>query len=154
MADHPAVRVLVVSSDEVRRPPAARTADADRSVADGNCEFVQRLVQARSRRVLASLRVPLRDAVASYPAEVTDTTPVDVARNALHEPGRGTGPSRTSHPYECDFVLQRIGYDRHAASACRWNRRADDMGSDRDPAHGIDRDGWLLDGIVDQGSVV
>jgi hypothetical protein len=77
-------------------------------IADGNCEFVQRLVRALAPR-LATLRVPLRDAVATYPAEVAEHDPCHVLAALRGQVGRWD--ALRSRPYQCDFVLQRIGFD-------------------------------------------
>jgi hypothetical protein len=77
-------------------------------IADGNCDFVQRLVRALAPR-LATLHVPLRDALAAYPAEVAEHDPCHVLSGLRGQVGFwDVGHSR---PYECDFVLQRVGFD-------------------------------------------
>jgi hypothetical protein len=77
-------------------------------IADGNCEFVQRLVRAVAPR-LATLHVPLRDAVATYPAEVAEHDPCHVLVALRGQVGHWDAAG--SRPYQCDFVLQRLGFD-------------------------------------------
>lgn len=77
-------------------------------IADGNCAFVQRLVRALAPR-LAAVRVPLRDALATYPARVAEHDPCHVLAALRDQVGYwDVGHSR---PYECHFVLQRLGFD-------------------------------------------
>jgi hypothetical protein len=77
-------------------------------IADGNCEFVQRMVRALAPR-LATLHVPLREAVAAYPAEVAEHDPCHVVAALRGE--IGYWDAQHSRPYQCDFVLQRLGFD-------------------------------------------
>jgi hypothetical protein len=77
-------------------------------IADENCEFVQRLVRALAPR-LAEMHLPLRDAVGAYPAEVAEHDPCRVLVTLSNQVG--FWDVEHSGPYECDFVLQRVGFD-------------------------------------------
>jgi len=77
-------------------------------IADANCEFVRRMVRALAPR-LATLHVPLRDAVAAYPAEVAEHDPCHVL--AVLSGEIGYWDVARSRPYQCVFVLQRFGFD-------------------------------------------
>ncbi|WP_029117290.1 hypothetical protein [Mycobacterium sp. URHB0044] len=133
-----------------RLPGAPPARGADRPfvriglIADGNCEFVQRLVQAVAPR-LAALRVPLRDAVAVYPAEVAEHDPCHVL-SAL-DGQVGYWDVEHSRPYECDFVLQRIGFD---AAPLRVSLEPQSYDMATETRTRLDRDG--VEVFVDQGS--
>jgi hypothetical protein len=113
-------------------------------IADGNCEFVQRMVRALAPR-LAALRVPLRDAVGVYPAEVAEHDPCHV----LDALGGQVGfwDVQHSHPYECDFVLQRLGFD---ATPLQVSLEPQSYDLATETRTRIDRDG--VEVFVDQGS--
>jgi hypothetical protein len=113
-------------------------------IADGNCEFVQRLVRAIAPR-LAALHVPLRDAVSAYPAEVAEHDPCHVL--AALRGQVGYWDVEHSHPYECDFVLQRIGFDA-APLQVSLEPQSYDMATETRTR--LDRDG--VEVFVDQSS--
>jgi hypothetical protein len=128
--------------------PAARGVDQPfvriGLIADGNCEFVQRLVRALAPRLVA-LHVPLRDAVAAYPAEVAEHDPCHVLAALAGQVGHWDVAH--SRPYECDFVLQRIGFD---AAPLRVSLEPQSYDMATETRTRLDRDG--VEVFVDQGS--
>jgi hypothetical protein len=77
-------------------------------IADGNCGFVQRLVRALAPRI-AALHMPLRDALAVYPAQVAEHDPCHVLAAVGGQVGHWE--VERSRPYECDFTLRRNGVE-------------------------------------------
>jgi hypothetical protein len=74
-------------------------------IGEGDCEFAQRLVRAIAPRV-ESLQLPVRDAVAIYPAALAERDPCQV----LSVVGADVDDWKVAPlPYECDFSLRRHG---------------------------------------------
>jgi hypothetical protein len=136
--------------DLSRLPGAPPMRGPDRSfvriglIADGNCEFVQRLVRALAPRV-ATLHVPLRDAVATYPAQVAEHDPCHVLAALRGQVGHWD--AQDSRPYQCDFVLQRLGFD---ATPLRVSLEPQAYDLATETRTRLDRDG--VEVYVDQGS--
>jgi hypothetical protein len=75
-------------------------------IGDEDCGFAQRLVRAVAPR-LESLQLPVRDAVAAYPAALGERDPCQVLSVLGGEVDRwDIGRSR---PYECNFAVKRRG---------------------------------------------
>jgi hypothetical protein len=72
-----------------------------------NCELAQRLARAVAPRI-ESLQLPVRDAVAAYPAALAERDPCQV----LAEVGADVDhwDITRSQPYECDFGVWRNGF--------------------------------------------
>jgi hypothetical protein len=113
-------------------------------VADENCGFVQRLVRALAPR-LAALHVPLRDALAVYPAEVAERDPCHVLAAVGSQ--AGLWDVERSRPYECDFTLRRNGSDDMPVQVSLEPQAYDSATETRTR---IDRGG--IEVLVDQGS--
>jgi hypothetical protein len=93
---------LLPGAQPLRRPdqPFVRVG----LIADENCEFAQRLARAVASTV-ASLRLPARDAVASYPSALAERDPCQVL-SVLGAGATGWDITR-SRPYECHFAVSR-----------------------------------------------
>jgi hypothetical protein len=74
-------------------------------IAESDCDLTQRLVRAIAPRV-ESLRLPVRDAVATYPAAIAERDPCQVLSVLGAEVDDW---DVASLPYECDFSLKRHG---------------------------------------------
>jgi hypothetical protein len=75
-------------------------------IGDEDCGFAQRLVRAVAPR-LESLRLPVRDALATYPVALAERDPCQVLSVLGGEVDRwDIGRSR---PYECNFAVKRRG---------------------------------------------
>jgi hypothetical protein len=75
-------------------------------IAEDNCAFAQRLVRAIAPLV-ESLQLPVRDAVATYPAALAERDPcqvLSVVGNDVED-----WDITRSRPYECDFTMKRHG---------------------------------------------
>jgi hypothetical protein len=75
-------------------------------IAESDCDLTQRLVRAIAPRV-ESLRLPVRDAVATYPAAIAERDPCQVL-SVLGAEVDDWDISR-SRPYECAFSITRSG---------------------------------------------
>jgi hypothetical protein len=73
-------------------------------ITEDNCDFAQRLVRAIAPRV-ESLQLPVRDAVATYPAVLAEHDPCQVL-SVVGEDIDHWDITR-SRPYECDFSIRR-----------------------------------------------
>ena len=77
-------------------------------ISEENCDFAQRLARAIAPRI-ESLQLPIRDAVATYPAALAERDPCQVLSVVGAEVDHWD--INRSRPYECDFGLWRSGYD-------------------------------------------
>jgi hypothetical protein len=73
-------------------------------IAEENCDFAQRLVRAIAPTV-ASLRLPVRDAVAVYPSALAERDPCQVLSVVAAEVERWD--VTRSRPYACNFGISR-----------------------------------------------
>jgi hypothetical protein len=71
-------------------------------IAQKDCDFTQRLVDAVAPRI-AALQLPVRDAVATYPAALAEHDPCQVLSTLGSQVARWD--IDRSQPYECDFTL-------------------------------------------------
>ena len=77
-------------------------------ILDENCDFAQRLARAIAPRI-ESLQLPIRDAVATYPAALAERDACQVLSVVGAEVDHWD--INRSRPYGCDFGLWRSGYD-------------------------------------------
>lgn len=77
-------------------------------ISEENCDFAQRLARAIAPRI-ESLQLPIRDAVATYPAALAERDRFQVLSVVGAEVDHRD--INRSRPYECDFGLWRSGYD-------------------------------------------
>ena len=77
-------------------------------ISEENCDFAQRLARAIAPRI-ESLQLPIRDAVATYPAALAERDPCQVLSVVGAEVDHWD--INRSRPYECDFGVWRSGYD-------------------------------------------
>jgi hypothetical protein len=75
-------------------------------IGEDSCDFAQRLVRAIAPRVEA-LQLPVRDAVATYPAVLAERDPCQVL--SVVEPEVDRWDIGRSGPYECNFAIERDG---------------------------------------------
>ena len=96
-------------------------------ISEQNCDFAQRLARAIAPRIQA-LQLPIRDAVATYPAALAERDPCQVLSVLGAEVERWD--IDRSRPYECDFALWRNGSDEPVPMQVSLEPRLFDMATE------------------------